>query len=203
MGLKKAGMLFLLGVQALLPVSAEPARPVESPVPPLADRDTGLDGLPFKGEVLSMDEGAAYLGERRGCRPVGNEEGAKPETVATHVFYGQGELWLAKTPAPGEKAPVLRVLTSRPDVATSRGIAVGMHRDDLSKAYGEPERIHWNRLSADNYPEVVRWADYRCREECRTFNDERDGRRFSRLVFGLAGNGTIRRVGYSTSFFGL
>ena len=150
-----------------------------------------------------MDEGAAYLGERRGCRPVGNEEGAKPETVATHVFYGQGELWLAGTPAPGEKAPVLRVLTSRPDVATSRGIAVGMHRDDLSKAYGEPERIHWNRLSADDYPEVVRWAVYRCREECRTFNDERDGRRFSQLVFGLAGNGTIRRVGYSTSFFGL
>ena len=78
-----------------------------------------------------------------------------------------------------------------------------MHRDDLSKAYGEPERIHWNRLSADDYPEVVRWAVYRCREECRAFNDERDGRRFSRLVFGLAGNGTIRRVGYSTSFFGL
>ena len=105
MGLKKAGMLFLLGAQALLPVSAEPARPVESPVPPLAERETGLDGLPFKGGVLSMDEGAAYLGERRGCRPVGNEEGAKPETVATHVFYGQGELWLAKTQAPGEKAP--------------------------------------------------------------------------------------------------
>ena len=82
MGLKKAGMLFLLGVQALLPVSAEPARPVESPVPPLAERETGLDGLPFKGEVLSMDEGAAYLGERRGCRPVGNEEGAKP--ASTH-----------------------------------------------------------------------------------------------------------------------
>ncbi|EEO27861.1 hypothetical protein [Oxalobacter paraformigenes] len=202
MGLKKTGVLFPLLVQLFWPVLAEPAR-AESLLPPLMERETELAGLPLKGQALSMDEGAAFLGERRHCRTVGNEEGAEPERVATHVFYGQGELWLAKTPASGERAPVLRVLTSRPDVETSRGIAVGMHRDDLLKAYGEPDRLHWNRLSADDYPEVVRWAVYRCHEGCRAFNGERDGRRFSRLVFGLAGNGTIRRVGYSTSFFGL
>ena len=150
-----------------------------------------------KGKLTTIKQAVAELGELKEVRVIYEEKDHKPvKAWMTHAFYDKGDLWMEGQVAPDQIAPVGRLITSRTDVATAKGLQVGDDFTKIIELYGEPQYIHWNKLSKDDYLDVDRWFIYFCQEPYEKGIRKAERPEITKLLIGIKGLKVVR-LGYS------
>lgn len=131
----------------------------------------------------SINDAGKYLGEFRSV-----QYDVREAWYGAHATFEYGEIWLEKVGNSVAMGKVARVIVSKPQFVTHRGIFMGEDLQKVIDAYGQPDRIVNDKEGTKQYVYSVK---------------ENAKMKMMRIVFHINKNSQVDYIAYSRFMGGI